>query len=317
MKPERIRESGLMTNGEMWLQRLAAVVFAGCAAVVMISVSHGEIRFFLAAAGFAMTALACIAIGVAVHELGHLACAAIGSIPVYRVVIGDGPVLWRRRIRDIWFELRRWPLSGRVEPYAVMNYRWYRWALFLMGGVLGNLALVGVVAGLRAAGATGFVLDFALSAQVFLIAVSVIPLRGSGGNDAMLLLRLLRRPACDPAALRASYEAQVGGHCAEPRTLPMTAASLRLLHHIYRFWADGIPRAEVRDDLVHELERGDLSRAEQMWVLDALVTEGITSSDPAARPHLDAWSRQALALGPGPADAAGHPRRGAGRTRAS
>jgi hypothetical protein len=59
----------------------------------------------------------------------------------------------------------------------------------------------------------------------------------------------------------------------------MTAASVRLPHHTYRLWADGIPRAEVRDDVMHELVRSGLSPGEKTWVLDALVTEGITSRE--------------------------------------
>jgi hypothetical protein len=35
-----------------------------------------------------------------------------------------------------------------------------------------------------------------------------------------------------------------------------------------------------------------------MWVLDLLVIDGLVSRDPAVLPHLDDWSRQALALGP-------------------
>ena len=39
-------------------------------------------------------------------------------------------------------------------------------------------------------------------------------------------------------------------------------------------------------------------REEKRWVLDALVTDGIVSRDPAVRRCLDEWSLQALALGP-------------------
>jgi hypothetical protein len=284
---------------EAWLQRFIAIFIAVCVLAFMVNnAGSGEARFLLALAGFGASALACFAAGVAVHELGHLACAVIGSIPVYRVVIGEGPVLWRRRVREIWFEVRRWPLSGRVEPYAVLNYRWYWWALFIMGGALTNLVIAGLVMAFRAAGVTGQVLDFILSAQLLLIALTIIPVPHGGGNDGMLLVRLLWRPACDPAALRTSYEARFARRSPGQAPPPLTAASVRLLHHAGRLWTDGIPRAEVRDDLMHELERGGLSPVEMIWALDTLITEAITSSDPDARSHLEAWSRRALALGP-------------------
>jgi hypothetical protein len=46
------------------------------------------------------------------------------------------------------------------------------------------------------------------------------------------------------------------------------------------------------------VDAGDLAPEEKMWVLDALVTDGLVSRDPAALPRLDDWSRQALALDP-------------------
>jgi hypothetical protein len=289
-----------MARENSWLQRLLAIAIAS--GVLLILFSSGAIFnepvFFLAVADLMMVVVAGYAIGTVFHELGHLACAAMGSIPVYRVVIGDGPVLWRRRIRDIWFEIRQLPMSGCVEPYPVMNYRWYWWAFFTLGGVLGNLAVIGLLLSAPRFGMTGRILDITLCMQVVMITVSIIPVRyRSGPNDGMLLLDLLRRPACDPTALRRSYDALIGGY-SRGHALPMTSASLRLLHHYYRFWAAGIPRAEVRDDMMRELERGELSPEEMMLALDGLVTEAIVSGDPALRSCLDAWSQQMLALDP-------------------
>jgi len=63
-----------------------------------------------------------------------------------------------------------------------------------------------------------------------------------------------------------------------------------------------IDRPETRrasqEALPRELEAGDLAPEEKMLVLDALATDGLVSRDPAVLPHLDDWSRQALALGP-------------------
>ena len=57
-------------------------------------------------------------------------------------------------------------------------------------------------------------------------------------------------------------------------------------------------RHDFREALLRELEGGDLVREEKMWVLDALVTDGLISGDPAVRARLDEWSLQALELGP-------------------
>src|SRR5699024_9181013 len=88
-------------------------------------------------------------IGVACHELGHALCAAIASIPVRRIQIGVGPVLLRHRFGEVSLELRLLPLSGLVWPYPVANIRRSRSALFILGGALGNAAVIAVVAGLN------------------------------------------------------------------------------------------------------------------------------------------------------------------------
>jgi hypothetical protein len=55
----------------------------------------------------------------------------------------------------------------------------------------------------------------------------------------------------------------------------------------------------TREGMVRELDRGEVSEREKVYVLDMLVTHGIVFGDPAVRRHLDDWSRQTLALGPG------------------
>src|SRR5262245_48204095 len=123
-----------MTRAKTWLQRLSAIAFANCIVIAMINnAGWGEVEFFLALVSFVITAFGGIAIGVVIHEMGHVAFATIGSIPLYRIVIGAGPLLYCRRFGETWLEVRAWPLSGRVVPYPVMNYCWNWWALFLLG----------------------------------------------------------------------------------------------------------------------------------------------------------------------------------------
>jgi hypothetical protein len=116
----------------------------------------------------------------------------------------------------------------------------------------------------------------------------------------MLLLRMLRSRVHAPALAELSkvYNAFLGGNGKADPPFRMTAASSRLWFHGFRFQTISNARPEAREGMLRELQRGMLSREEQIWALDALITDGIVSGDPAVRPFLDAWSLQALALGP-------------------
>ena len=59
---------------------------------------------------------AVLALGLTVHEAGHLAFAALGSISVQLVSIGIGPPLLRARFGKTEFELRAFPFAGFVAP---------------------------------------------------------------------------------------------------------------------------------------------------------------------------------------------------------
>ena len=251
-----------------------------------------------------------LAIGVACHELGHLTFAAIGSIPIRLIVVGLGPLLWRGRFGETWVELRVWPFVGFVRPYPVVNSRWYWWVLFLFGGVLGNAAVICLVAGLDAVGAVpkqaGNFLGPIVFAQLFVIVVNLVPSRATVGGtrvptDGLQLLRLLWQRRDEAAQLRAYYAAALSNYSNGNLQLTMSPASSRVLSHhlsLHDLTIDADARRDSREALVRELEGHDLMREERMFAFDALVTDGLISGDPAVRPRLDEWSRQALALGP-------------------
>lgn len=246
-----------------------------------------------------------LAAGIIFHELGHLTCAAVASIPVHRIVIGAGPLLWRGHLGEAWLELRLWPTAGRVDACPVMDCRWYRWALFLLGGVLGNLAVIGLVWGLYAVGAVtpgaNQVLLPVITVQVLMFAENIIPFsRRTCKTDGMQLAQLLWTGTYDPAWLaeyRKAHHALLRGY-GKGNMLTITLASSRLLCHVAQFLNDRDARQEAREGMLRELYRGELSPEEKMWVLDALVTDALVSGDPTVRCHLEDWSRQALALRP-------------------
>ena len=248
------------------------------------------------------------AIGAACHELGHLLCAAIGSIPIRSIVVGDGPLLWRRRFGETWLELRLLPFLGRVQPYPVVNYRWYAWVLFRSGGVVGNVAVICLVAALDAIAApkqAGEFLGPIAFAQLCVIVSALVPMRVSVDGarrptDGMHLLQMSwkrRDYAAEARAAHAMWLSHYGNGSPQPT---MTLASARVLYHLSRTdrATDEEARRDFREALLRELERGHLVREERILALDALVTDGLISGDRAVRASLDEWSRQALELGP-------------------
>src|SRR5262245_42750817 len=184
---------GAVTSG--WGRLTPRTVFVLCVAVLVIcelvAREHGLfwprlVLWFVVGCAIAATC----------HELGHLLCAAIGSIPIRSMVVGDGPLLWRRRFGETWFELRSLPFQGRVEPYPVVNSRWYGWVLFHFGGVMGNAAVICLVAALDAVAApkqAGEFLGPIAFAQLWAIVLALVPMWVSVGGarrptDGMRLL---------------------------------------------------------------------------------------------------------------------------------
>jgi hypothetical protein len=138
-----------------------------------------------------------LVIGVFFHEAGHAACALLCRIPVCRVSIGVGRVVFRRHLGATAFELRLLPVAGYVaiRPYQV---RWkFQLLLFTLGGILGNIAVIALIARLPAPPAIPQPAFDSLGpiawAQLALIVGSFIPMNiGGGRNDGKLFLFILR-----------------------------------------------------------------------------------------------------------------------------
>jgi hypothetical protein len=182
-----------------------------------------------------------------------------------------------------------------------MDCRWYWSMFFLLGGTLGNLAVIGLVWGLYAAGfVAGWanpILFLVIAVQALLLAANLRPASRRGmTTDGMLLVQLLRTGAYGPLAEFRKVPGNSYGNRNAPLT--MTVASSRLMRHLAQFHYDKDARPEAREAMLRQLHGGELSQEEKAYVLDTLVTQGIVFGDPAARGHLDDWSRQALTLFP-------------------
>jgi Peptidase family M50 len=159
------------------LTRQAESVILLCLAVVLICASALTRDYWLLGI-IASPALGLVA-GLACHEFGHMLCAVLLSLPIRLISIGIGPLLWRGRIGEIQFQLRAMPLSGYVWCYPQSVVRMLPSLFFLLGGVLGNVALIGLVALVVKAGVvSGPALDYLgliVLVQYFIIFQNLVP----------------------------------------------------------------------------------------------------------------------------------------------
>lgn len=291
-------------TGSLALWVMIVVLF--CLAVVTIcgSVLTGD---YWILGIFASSALGLVA-GVACHEFGHMLCAALLSRPIRLISIGIGPLLWRRRISETQFELHAIPSGGCVQCYPQPLVRNVSTLFILFGGVLGNIALIGVVAGVSKAGALpnawGDYLGAIVFVQFFLIVQNLVPFWTTVngvriGSDGLQFLQIVLGPWRGPTQAGLLYAAILDRYGGANRA-PLRRASARLIYQMLRSdqWNDAEARRDFQDALQRELGRGALSREENIMALDALVTSGLIYRDPPLRAHLDAWSQQALRLGP-------------------
>jgi hypothetical protein len=114
-------------------------------------------------------------------------------------------------------------------------------------------------------------------------------------SDGLQVLRLLRSSRTTASGYLAALD-----RYGDARLLRPSQAVSRIAQQLARSerWIDEKIRRDVQEALLDELAQGGLTRAEEMLVLDALVTDGLLYGDPELRFQLDEWSQRALQLGP-------------------
>lgn len=139
-----------------------------------------------------------LAAGIACHEFGHMLCATLLSAQVQLVSVGIGPVLWCGRKGETRFELRAVPCAGFVRCYPPHIVNRLARLLFLLGGVLGNVVLIGLVTVIRSAVVPDTAHDYVSPiafVQYYLIFVNLVPFWTTvggvrTGTDGLQILQL-------------------------------------------------------------------------------------------------------------------------------
>jgi peptidase M50-like protein len=301
-------------RSEKWLQAFWVAGLCLGALVVLVVLSrlgvaygHSVHRLWTAWVSWFLVG---VVLGLVWHEAGHFLCAILGALPVRLMSVGIGPLLWSSHIGDVRFELRLLPFGGMVAAFPLLISRKYWMLAFTLGGVLGNFALVAVLALLALIGAVeergNFTLHAVVAAQFFLIAGSLLPywvkidgVRVPSDGLGVLLLPLLEtRGGLTEEGLvyRHMLASYVGPGNLQPA---FSSAAPRIVYqvHLVDKYAGGATLQAYREALEQELT-GDLSRGEELLVLDSLITTGLITGEPGFRARLDEWSLRSLQLGP-------------------
>src|SRR5215471_18109104 len=244
-----------------------------------------------------------LAIGTVAHKAARLLCARFGSIPIRRIVIGRGPVLLRGRLGDIRLEVRLVP-TGMVVICAESASTPKRSAvlLYLLGGALGNIVVIGVIIWLHRAGIAPPILHNdvgmpLLAPQAGILIFAQLMMIGAGVAEPFVYAR---SPQLKP------YREGTTRPPISSRSLAIVRIQYRVRLHQRLHNRDS--RRKAWAAVQRELARGDLTPEEEMYALDWLITNwlmtdrlaaaGPTLADLSFRSKLDEWSGRAVRLGP-------------------
>ena len=97
------------------------------------------------------------------------------GIPVRLVRSGNGLVLARWRIQETQFLLGLSPFDGVVITYPFFDVHRGKWALVLLGGILGNIALLIVLSRFEGRHGSGPFLGGIALAQYLIILLTAFP----------------------------------------------------------------------------------------------------------------------------------------------
>jgi membrane-associated protease RseP (regulator of RpoE activity) len=129
--------------------------------------------------------LACFALAMLIHELGHLAAARLCRIPATELGLGWGSRLWGFNFRGVEYKLHALPVGAyvRLDMEELQRRPIVQQVFVLLAGIFVNLAAAAVVSG-----TTFGVMNLLLAAT------NLLPLyQQDGWKCGMVMLRALLR----------------------------------------------------------------------------------------------------------------------------
>jgi hypothetical protein len=201
----------------------------------------------------------------------------------------------RGHVGEVQVDVRLVPIGSMVvcAPLASTPTPWTA-ALHFLGGALGNLAVIGGAVWLHLVGAIPSRIG---DAPLIMAPVSIL--------IASQLFYMLNSPVAPYFYARSPLFKR---YREGTKRMPIETGSFPIVLLAYRLaradrTKDRADRRKASMAVRRELARGSLTPVEEMYVLDWLITDGLSAdgpitTDPVQRPELDAWSQRALRLGP-------------------
>ncbi|CAN7403716.1 site-2 protease family protein [Rhizobium sp. LjRoot254] len=244
-----------------------------------------------------------------VHEYGHAVAGDLAGLRIFEIKVGSGPRIFRFRLSGINIEINLLPLAGIVRAFPPITGRRYQMIIFTAGGpaasILFLIAFIVISDRIEPSELTNAILVPALLSQLVIIFLCLWPrevqIYGRRmASDGLSFLRLLTSKEPYGAAYRAGYLATIMPYASSGSIPPtLTAQSDRLAFHLAsRSQSDGILSDATILGLDQALSSGDTHPAEEMMVLDALITDLLCRDFSRYRNEMDRWSKRALELNP-------------------
>ena len=243
-----------------------------------------------------LTFMASLPFGVVAHEAGHALAGWCVGLPPRLVTLGRGPVLLRARLGGwAWLVVRGIPFTGSVRCLPPTSGQRGAMAAVLLGGVLGNLILILLLATASALWPPASpILGAAAAMQGLLIAITLFPFKYRKQRSDGLRLLDLRRPLPDirsllDEAIRTLLPEQGG----EP-PLPIPSKVLpELFYQLFRpdRWTETWAAQDAAAVLQAVLVRSDLPPPQRAFVLASLLGMELTAIETGATPaRLLVWA---------------------------
>lgn len=262
---------------------------------------------------FALGLCLWVFVQVVLHEAAHLLAARLLGFSPFAVTIGQGPLLFRRRLGSVEIQFHALPLHGMVWARPRLADPSWKGALFSIAGILSDIVLLAVLLhlsgwklGVPEAGAAAADFFFALLAlcQAVTIVVNLLPFEltvqgGKIATDGWQLLGFLRGRR--PVALEA-YERNVArydpGFRLEDSSLMRCDVALLAAVIAAEQDAAGGRHGDAAEKYLRVIGQPDLHPAEKATFLDRIACIPLMQGEPSLLAAAEGWARQACELVP-------------------
>jgi len=246
-------------------------------------------------------------LGIVVHEAGHAFAAVATGMRVKKITIGWGKTFFARTWCGIRLELNCNPSGSCTEIREEIYLRKGAYLLVLFAGILCNLLLLlcAVVAwshDILPTRVDYVVLGFGC-AQIFLIAFALQPdvaSVGHGGwSDGKRIAFVLKQKNGSLTPLAQCHLLSLAPYTKmKDAVASLSPASLRLMdiHHDLHHSNGELP-AEIVQAAITELSKDEMSREEELMILDSLISKAVVNGNKNLHARMDEWSSRAMERG--------------------